>query len=77
MLIFPLIVLNQLDRVYRLRRIRNSIFVPGYENAWDRPGGRHQGWNYLQNVDTGGRINMPTPGYYAFVEGAIGYATTQ
>jgi len=26
---------------------------------------------------TGGRINMPTPGYYAFVEGAIGYATTQ
>jgi predicted GH43/DUF377 family glycosyl hydrolase len=55
-----------------------TVFGAGRENAWDhtgvgdaaviKDGTKYRMWY------TGGRINMPSPGYYAFVEGAIGYA---
>jgi hypothetical protein len=55
------------------------VFGEGPFAAWDRPG-VGQPWllkdgNTWRMWYTGGPMNIPSPGYYLFVEGAIGAAT--
>ena len=54
------------------------IFSEGQAGAWDRPG-VGQPWVMLDNGTwrmwyAGGRMNLPLPGYFGYVEGSIGYA---
>ena len=55
-----------------------SVFVPGPAGVWDRPGigqvSIMKDGSQFKMWYTGGRINLPVPGYFSFVEGSIGYA---